>query len=119
MKYILTILVLSACLNGCKENSGNNIPYKNAFISGTDTAIVDEMGNVDVTKCRASSGHDDTLNHVFYIKFTNSFKKDTIYIERFNMDRVKGDVIDGKKIVVNSYNQSGGITAEKIINEKP
>lgn len=72
---ILLVAVLSGCSHKNKQSE-----YITEFVSGTDTIAVLCDCNIDATKCHASYGERDTVKNIDRIFFTNSFRKDTVFI---------------------------------------
>lgn len=71
MKYLLigftAIFMLAVVLSDCRQKEAKKDVTE--FISGTDTIVVIGSYTIDVTKCKASTGHYDAGSGIFRIKF--------------------------------------------------
>ena len=75
MKY--TILILLVFIFSCGDEKKLDVNY---FIFGEDTVITTGDINIDVSKCRATSGHNDTITGIFTTRINGKPLKDTVYI---------------------------------------
>lgn len=75
------ILLIAVCfLGSCNQKDWyEKKPNVTYIISGDDTIVVTGHYNTE-SRHAALSGHNDTITDIVTIKFTNSFKKDTVYI---------------------------------------
>ena len=73
----IIVLIATCFLVSCNEMKKESVEY---IISGTDTLVITGYFGMNLSKTNGMSGHNDTTTGIFYTKFENSFKKDTVYI---------------------------------------